>query len=146
MSKEFKRLETMLIHAGEPEPRIEGAVNVPIFQSSTFEYTDAKRYQDIKYIRLNNTPNHVTLHRRIAAIEHGEAALVSASGMATISSTLLAILSAGDHLLVQDNLYGGTHNLLTDDFAGFGLSYDFINVDDPCSWERHLRPNTKGIF
>lgn len=146
MSKEFKRLETMLIHAGEPEPRFAGAVNVPIFQSSTFEYAGGGRYQDIKYIRLNNTPNHVVLHRRLAAIEHGEAALVSASGMATICSTLFAILSAGDHLLVQDNLYGGTHDLLTRDFAAFGLAYDFIDADDPCSWERHLRPSTKAIY
>ncbi|MBI2815325.1 MAG: aminotransferase class I/II-fold pyridoxal phosphate-dependent enzyme [Acidobacteria bacterium] len=146
MPNEFKRLETMLIHAGEPEPRIEGAVNVPIFQSATFEYAGGGRYQDMKYIRLSNTPNHIALHRRLAAIEHGEAALVSASGMATISSTLFAILSAGDHLLVQDNLYGGTHDLLTRDFSGFGLSYDFIDADDPCSWERQLRPTTKAIY
>lgn len=146
MPKEFKRLETMLIHAGEPLPRIAGAVTVPIFQSATFEYAGAARYQDLKYIRLNNTPNHVALHRRLAAIESGEAALVSASGMAAISSTLLAVLSSGDHLLVQDNLYGGTHDLLTRDFAGFGLSYDFIDADDPGSWERRLRPSTKAIY
>lgn len=146
MRKQFKRLETMLIHAGEPSPRIEGAVTVPIFQSAMFEYAGSSRYQDLKYIRLNNTPNHLALHRTLAAIENGEAALVSASGMATISSTLFAVLSAGDHLLVQDNLYGGTHDLLTRDFAAFGLSYDFIDADDPCSWEGLLRPNTKAIY
>jgi O-acetylhomoserine/O-acetylserine sulfhydrylase-like pyridoxal-dependent enzyme len=63
---------------------------------------------------------------------------VAASGMAAISTTLFAVLSAGDHLLVQDCLYGGTHfDLLTKDFAAFGLTYDFIDADDPVSWKRN---------
>ena len=66
--------------------------------------------------------------------------------MAAISTTLLTVLSAGDHLLVQDCLYGGTHDLLTKDFAAFGLSYDFIDADDPVSWKRKLRPQTKAIY
>jgi cystathionine beta-lyase/cystathionine gamma-synthase len=59
MSKIYKHLETKLIHAGEPDPLINGAVSMPVFQSSTFEYTGANSYHDLKYIRLNNTPNHI---------------------------------------------------------------------------------------
>ncbi len=146
MTREYKRTETKLIHAGEPEPRIAGAVSMPVFQSSTFEYTGEKTYDAIRYIRLNNTPNHLALHRKLAALENAEAALVTASGMAAISTTLLALLNAGDHLLAQDCLYGGTHDLITRDFASFGLSYDFINADDPDSWKRKLRPTTKAIY
>ncbi|HVG19591.1 MAG TPA: aminotransferase class I/II-fold pyridoxal phosphate-dependent enzyme [Blastocatellia bacterium] len=146
MAKKFERIETKLIHAGEPDPRIGGAVSIPIFQSAMFEYAGETSYHDLKYIRLNNTPNHAALHEKLAALENAEAAVVAASGMAAISTTLLAVLSAGDHLLAQDYLYGGTHDLLTKDFAGFGLSFDFIDGDDRDRWERKLRPNTKAIY
>ena len=94
MTKQAHRLETKLIHAGEPEPRIEGAVNVPIFQSAMFEYGDEADYHSLKYIRLNNTPNHIALHEKLSALENAEDALVTASGMAAISTALLTVLSA----------------------------------------------------
>ncbi len=144
--KKFKRIETKLIHAGEPEPRILGAVSLPIFQTAMFEYAGEESYHDIRYIRLNNSPNHLALHQKLAALENAEAALVAASGMAVISTALLTVLSAGDHLLAQDCLYGGTHDLLTKDFVSFGLEFDFINGDDPDSWRSKLRPNTKAIY
>ena len=146
MSKTYKHLETKLIHAGEPEPLISGAVSMPIFQSSTFEYTGATSYHDLKYIRLNNTPNHIALHQKLAALENAEAALVTASGMAAITTTLLTILHSGDHLLAQECLYGGTHDFLTKDLEAFGISFDFIDGDDPDSWKHRLRPNTKAIY
>jgi cystathionine beta-lyase/cystathionine gamma-synthase len=146
MSKIYKHLETKLIHAGEPDPRINGAVSMPVFQSSTFEYTGANSYHDLKYIRLNNTPNHIALHQKLAALENAEAALVTASGMAAISTTLLSILSSGDHLLAQECLYGGTHDFITKDLETFGISYDFIDGDDPDSWKHKLNPNTKAIY
>jgi cystathionine beta-lyase/cystathionine gamma-synthase len=146
MPKDTHRLETKLIHAGEPKPRIEGAVSMPIFQSANFEYADESDYHSLKYIRLNNTPNHTAVHSKLAALENAEAALVTSSGMAAISTALLTILSAGDHLLIQDTLYGGTHDLVTRDFASFGLSYDFINADDPDSWKHKLRKTTKAIY
>jgi len=146
MPKTYKRLETKLIHAGEPEPRIHGAVSMPIFQSAMFEYAGETSYNDLKYIRLNNTPNHLALHQKLAALENAEAALVTASGMAAISTSLLTVLSAGDHLLSQDTLYGGTHDFITKDFATFGISYDFIDADKPESWKSKLRPNTKAIY
>lgn len=146
MTKTYKQIDTKLIHAGEPSPRIKGAVSMPIFQSAMFEYEGETSYHDIKYIRLNNTPNHQALHEKLAALENAEAALVTASGMAAISTTLLTMLRAGDHLLAQDCLYGGTHDLITREFASFGLEYDFINADDPASWRGMLRPNTKAIY
>ncbi len=89
------RVETKLIHAGELRPRVHGAVNLPIFQSATYEYGGEDDYHDIRYVRLNNTPNHNVLHAKLAAIEGAESAMVAASGMAAISTTLLSLLSKG---------------------------------------------------
>jgi cystathionine beta-lyase/cystathionine gamma-synthase len=144
--KTFKNIETKLIHAGEPDPRVLGAVNLPIFQTAMFEYAGEESYHDVRYIRLNNSPNHLALHRKLAALENAEAGLVAASGMAAITTSLLSVLTAGDHLLAQNCLYGGTHDFLTKDFAGFGLEFDFIDGDDPDSWKSKLRPNTKAIY
>lgn len=146
LGKVFKSIDTKLVHAGEPTPRILGSVSMPIFQSAMFEYAGEKDYHDIKYIRLNNTPNHVALHEKLAALENAEAALVTSSGMSAISTALLTVLSTGDHLLVQDCLYGGTHDFVTKDLGTFGISYDFIDGDNPRSWKEKLRPNTKAIY
>jgi cystathionine beta-lyase/cystathionine gamma-synthase len=146
MSKEFKRIETRTVHAGEPDPRVNGAVVLPVFQSATYEYGGESSYHEVRYLRLNNSPNHLALNAKLAALENAEAAIVTSSGMAAISTTLLAVLSSGDHVLAHNCLYGGTHNFLTDDFASFGLSYDFIDADDPNSWESKLKPNTKAIY
>ena len=144
--KTFKRIETKLIHSGEPEPRVMGAVSMPIFQTAMFEYAGEESYHDIRYIRSNNCPNHIALHQKLAALENAEAALVTASGMAAITTALLTVLSTGDHLLAQGSLYGGTHDFLTKDFASFGIEFDFIDGDDRDSWAGKLRPNTKAIY
>lgn len=144
--KEYKHIETKLIHAGEPATRVLGAVSLPIFQTAMYEYAGEESYHDIRYIRLNNSPNHIALHQKLAALENAEAGLVTASGMAAITTSLLTVLSSGDHLLAQDCLYGGTHDFLTQSFGDFGLEFDFINGDDPDSWKRKLRPNTKAIY
>ncbi|MSS71825.1 MAG: aminotransferase class I/II-fold pyridoxal phosphate-dependent enzyme [Candidatus Latescibacteria bacterium] len=144
MSTPFKGIETQLIHAGEV--RVEGAVCLPVFQSSTFEYSGQGSYHDLKYIRLNNTPNHHALHTKLAAIEGGEAALVMASGMAAISTALIAFLKAGDHLLAQSCLYGGTHSFITQDLPDLGVTFDFIDGNDPDSWAGKLRPETRAIY
>jgi len=146
MSKKYTQIDTKLIHSGEPTPRILGAVSMPIFQTSMYEYRSGADYHDIKYIRLNNTPNHIALHTKLACLENAESALVTASGMAAISTTLLTILSAGDHLLVQNCLYGGTLDLISNDFPSFGITYDFIDGNDPESWEKKLKPKTKAIY
>ena len=146
MSGPYKRLETQLVHAGDPRPRIDGAVEMPIFQSATYEYRGESRYDDVRYLRLNNTPNHLALHAKLATLEGSQAALVTASGMAAITSTLLTVLRAGDHLLAQSCLYGGTHDLVTGEFGGLGLTADFIDADRRETWAAQLKPNTRAIY
>ena len=140
------QLNTKLIHAGEPEKRYGGAVSMPSFQSSTFEFGGQTDYHDLQYIRLNNTPNHIVLHEKLAALEGAEAALVTASGMAAISASLLTFLKSGDHFLAHESLYGGTHDLINKDFPDLGIECDFIDGCDPNGWEEKLRSETKLIY
>jgi cystathionine beta-lyase/cystathionine gamma-synthase len=146
MENTSHQIDTKLIHYGEPSPRIDGAVSMPIFQSATFEYRGEQDYHALRYIRLNNTPNHEALHRKLAAIENAEAALVTASGMAAIATTLLTLLGAGDHLLAQNCLYGGTHELLVTEFPRLGIEVDFIEGNAPETWSRALKPRTRAIY
>jgi len=139
-------LATKLIHAGEIRPGVLGAVSLPIFQSAMYEYAQAAQYHDIKYIRLNNTPNHSVLHAKLASLENAEAALVAASGMAAITTSLLSLLTAGDRILAQESLYGGTHDFFTKHLGGFGIGCDFLDIEDPASWAARLRPETKAIY
>ena len=142
------RLSTRVVHAGEPSPRILGAVTMPIFQTAMYEYggANAVAYQDIPYIRLNNTPNQKALHAKLANLEGGEAALVTASGMAAISSALLSVLQSGDHLLAQDCLYGGTSSLVSHHLQRFGVTSTAIDAADPSGWEAALRPETRAVY
>ncbi len=137
---------TTAVHAGEPEPRISGAVAMPIFQSSTYLYEGETDYHAARYVRLSNSPNHEALHRKLAALENAEAALVAASGMAAISASLLAMLKAGDHLLVLDCPYGGTRGFIVEDLPRFGISYTFIDPNNPLDWQSKLTPKTRVIY
>ena len=139
------RIDTKVVHEGE-HPRVAGAVTTPVFQSAMFQSERGQGYHDQQYIRLNNTPNHVALHRKLAALENAEAALVAASGMAAISTSLLTVLRAGDHLLIQDALYGGTHDFVTQDLPDYGIAYDFIDPTNPSTWQSRLRENTRAIY
>jgi cystathionine beta-lyase/cystathionine gamma-synthase len=141
-----EHLDTKLIHAGEPDPRIGGAVSIPIFQSAMFEYGGEASYHEIKYIRLNNTPNHAALHRKLASLENAEAAVVTSSGMAAISTVLLTLLQSGDHFLAQSCLYGGTYDMVTRDLGKYGISFDFIDGSDAESWTARVNSNTKAIY
>ena len=146
MKKEDISFDTKLIHSGEPNPRIGGAANVPIFQSSTFEYSGQKNYDDLKYIRLNNTPNHIVLHDKLAILEGAERALVTSSGMSAITTSLLTFLKSGDHLLAHKTLYGGTADYVKHDLPQYGIEFDFINAMDPSEWVSKLKSNTKVIY
>jgi cystathionine beta-lyase/cystathionine gamma-synthase len=141
-----QNIDTLLIHAGEPNPRHAGAVGMPIFASANYQSGGEERYEDLKYIRLNNTPNHLALARKLAAVEKSEAAMVTASGMAAITTALLSILSAGDHLLAQDCLYGGTYSFLQEDLTRFGVATSFVSGSDPEAWKAAVRPNTKAFY
>jgi cystathionine beta-lyase/cystathionine gamma-synthase len=143
------RLSTLLIHAGEPEVPIEGAVSLPVFQSATFVLGSAggeSTYDDLRYVRLSNTPNHQVLHAKLAALAGAEAGLVTASGMAAIHAVLAAHLEAGDHFLVQRCVYGGTHSLVHRDAGRFGWSFDVIEADAPETWAALLQPRTRVIY
>ena len=146
MKTAYTHIETKLIHAGEPEPRIHGAVSMPIFQSTMYEDAGEKNYHDIRYIRLNNTPNHIVLQEKLAALENAESALVTASGMAAITTSLLTVLQSGDHLIAQDCLYGGTYTFITEELPRFGISFDFVDCDTPDSLRDKMRKNTKAIY
>lgn len=140
------RLNTLLIHAGELQPRLSGAVSMPIHQSVNYESINDAAYDRITYIRLNNTPNHEVLHAKLAALEGTEAALVTASGMAAISAALLGVLNQGDHILANQCLYGGTHSLITEDLPAWGISHDFVDATRPETWEPALKANTRVFY
>jgi cystathionine beta-lyase/cystathionine gamma-synthase len=147
MNETRHALQTRAIHAGRLDPRIEGAAVLPIFQCSVYEHVaEGADYHDVRYPRLSNLPNHTVLGRRLAALEGAESALVAASGMAAISTAILTALGTGGHLLIQDQLYGGTHSFVTHDLASYGLSYDFIAPDRPDSWKSRLKANTRAIY
>jgi len=140
------RPDTLLVHAGEPRPRDGGAVAMPIYQSSTFEETEGRGYHDIRYARLSNTPTHDVLHAKLAALEGAEAALATASGMAAISAALFSNLKAGDHVLAQHGLYGGTHDLMTRDLPRLGIEVTFVPGDDPAAWRKSVTPRTRLFY
>ena len=140
------KTDTLLVHAGEPRPRDGGAVAMPIYQSSTFEETEGRDYHDIRYARLSNTPSHEALHGKLAALEGAEAALATASGMAAVSAAFLSTLRSGDHLLAQEGLYGGTHDLIAHDLPRLGIEHTFVPGDDPAAWERALTPRTRAFY
>lgn len=142
MSKEKLGLNTICTHVGEiKDEQFKGAVS-PIYLSSSYEFLDV----DVKrYPRYFNTPNQEYLSKKIAALEHAEAALIFGSGMAAISHMFLAFLQKGDHLVVQNTLYGGTLNFIKEEFPKYGIEYTFTNgykVDD---FEAVIQPNTKLI-
>lgn len=141
-----KHPDTRMIHAGEPEPRIAGAVAMPVFQSSTYESVEGEDYHDIGYIRLSNTPNHRALAEKLSALEGSEAALLFASGMAAVTTSLLAHLCPGGHLLIGSCLYGGTHGFVFGLLEKFGVSHSVIDLEAPETWQGSLRENSRVIY
>lgn len=142
----YKTIDTAAVHAGEPQPRIDGAVVMPIFQSSTYVYEGETDYHAGRYVRLNNTPNHEVLHRKLAALEGAEAALVTSSGMAAITTAILGMLRSGDHMLALDCPYGGTRGFLVEDLPRFGMSCTFVDCQAPATWPAALRDTSRIIY
>ena len=159
--KSEPHMGTRAIHGGEPRPRIGRALTIPIFQSSVFE-TDAverarvglegssipahERYSALPYIRLSNTPNHLAVQQKLADLEGAESALVTASGMAAISAVLLTVLSPGDHLMIQQPIYGGTQVFVEHELQRFGISHTWIDTTDPTSWDEKRLSTTRAIY
>jgi cystathionine gamma-synthase/cystathionine gamma-lyase/cystathionine beta-lyase len=136
-------LDTKAIHDGEPSPRIEGAVSLPIFQTATYTHEDPD--DEVQYVRYSNTPNHEALNEKLSSLESTEQALVSSSGMAAISSTLLSLLDAGDHLVSPPGLYGGTLDLFADFFPRFDIGHAAL-PDDPTDWGEVVTPSTRVLY
>ena len=135
-------LNTICTHIGEvKDKQFKGAVS-PIYLSSSYEFLDV----DVKrYPRYFNTPNQEFLAKKIAALEHTEAALIFGSGMAAISHMFLAFLQKGDHLVVQNTLYGGTVNFIKEEFPKYGIEYTFTNGYKLKDFKAAIQPNTKLI-
>jgi cystathionine beta-lyase/cystathionine gamma-synthase len=136
-------METLAVHAGERRPGPEGSVVFPIYQGTVYSVEPGTDYHDIPYIRLSSTPSQLYLHDKLAALEGAQAAVATASGMAAVTTTLLSLLRAGDHLLASDCLYGGTHDFLTNHAADLGWSHSFVDVHRPESWAAARTPQTK---
>lgn len=146
MSPSSWAFDTRAVHAGDPIPRVDGAVVPPVFQSVNFEYAGESDYHDLRYVRLNNTPGQVAVARRIAALEGTEDGVVTGSGMAAIATALLTVAGAGDHVLFSDQLYGGTRALVLDELPRLGIAVELIDAEDAGSWEASLRPETKAVY
>lgn len=139
-------LDTLVVHAGDPTPRVEGAVVPPIFQSATFEYAGATGRDELRYLRLNNTPGQRAAADRLRALENGEDAVVAASGMAAITASLLTVAGAGDHLLLSRHLYGGTRRFVHEELPRLDIDFDLVDPEDPGGWAAGLRPETRAIY
>jgi cystathionine gamma-synthase/cystathionine gamma-lyase/cystathionine beta-lyase len=100
-------------------------------------------YHSIRYVRLNSTPSQEYLHDKLAALEEGEAAVATASGMAAVTTTLLTLLKAGDHLLLVDTLYGGTLDFITRDAPDLGWTYTFVDSQRPETWSAARTERTR---
>lgn len=143
MSAETESVETMVVHGGERRPGPEGSVVYPIYQGTVYSVEPGAEYHDIPYIRMSSTPSQRYLHDKLAVLEGAEAAVATASGMAAVTTTLLSLLRAGDHLLASDCLYGGSHDFLTQHAEGLGWRYSFVDVHRPETWAAARGPQTK---
>ena len=133
-------VNTICTHVGEiKDEQFKGAIS-PLYMSSSYAYegVDVKRYP-----RYFNTPNQEALGRKIAALEQCEAGLVFGSGMAAVSTALLAFLNAGDHVVVQKTIYGGTYNFIVEEFSKYGIEFDFTDGFSEVDFQAKIRSNTK---
>jgi len=142
MSDKKLGLNTICTHVGEiNDEQFKGAVT-PIYMSTSYAFEDV----DIKrYTRYFNTPNQEHLAKKIAALEHAEAAMIFSSGMAAFSAMLLAFLKKGDHVVFQNILYGGTVGFIREELPKFGIEFTFTNGYDISDFEAAIQPNTKLI-
>lgn len=138
------RFETRAIHVGqEPEPAY-GAVNVPIYQTSTYAQPDVGKPIRYDYARGGN-PTREALQTVLASLEGGAHALCFASGLAA-ETTLLLTLSPGDHVLLPDDVYGGTYRLLARVLADWGIAFDAVDMTDPANVRAALRDETRIVW
>ena len=136
-------INTICVHTGEvKDEQFKGAVS-PLFMATSyaFEGVDVKRYP-----RYFNTPNQEMLCKKIAALENTEDGLIFSSGMAAISATMFAFLKTGDHVIIQQVIYGGTFNLIVSEFEKYGIEYSFTESDKVADFKSLLKANTKILY
>lgn len=145
-----KGFATRAIHSGTQH--IEGAVNTPIFQSSTYYLSDeayagwaAGAQHTLLYARLSSVNSEACV-QKICAMEGAEDGELFASGMAAISTVLMGLLSNGDHVVASPDVYGGTYGLMTEDLPRFGIEVSMADMQDPASYEAAIEPNTKMLY
>lgn len=136
-------LNTICTHVGEvKDEQFKGAIS-PIYMSTSYAFEDVEVK---RYPRYFNTPNQEMLCKKIAALEGAEAGMIFGSGMAAVSTALLAFLKHGDHIVLQKTLYGGTFNLIVEEFDRFGIEYTFTDGLDKNAFAKAIKSNTKVIY
>lgn len=133
---------TIGVHAGSPEPEPGAPVVTPVTRSATF--FNPEEGGELRYGRYGNTPNHVAVATKLAALEGTEAALPLGSGMAAISLALLAFAGSGDHIVAAGALYGGTHVLLSRELPRLGIETTFVHAGR--RWRDALRTETRALY
>jgi cystathionine beta-lyase len=132
---------TQSVHAGSPGDPLYGGVVNPIYLSSAYDYEETVRYP-----RYYNTPNQLAVAEKITALENGEDGLVFSSGMAAIMTSLFAMVKMGDHIIFQNDLYGGTHHAALHELNRYGITYTMVDATDPSNFEKAIRKETKVIY
>ncbi len=136
-------LNTICTHVGEVEDKqFKGAIS-PLYMSSSYAFEDVEVK---RYPRYFNTPNQQALCKKIAMLEKSENALIFGSGMAAVSTTMLALLHKGDHVVLPQTLYGGTYNFVVEEFHKFGIEYSFAEGFSEADFAEKIQSNTKVIF
>ena len=139
----YKGLNTICTHVGQVKDEQFGGSVSPIYPGTSYEYID----KDIdRYPRYSSTPNQEFLAKKVAALEETEDAIILGSGMAAISTSLMAFLNSGDHIVLQNDIYGGTRNLVEAQFQRYGIQYSFTDGLDVNSFEKEIKANTKAIY
>ena len=135
---------SLLIHGGIDGDETTGAVNVPVYQTSTFKQDGLGKDRGWEYSRTGN-PTRAALEKLIADLEEGKYGLAFASGLAAIN-TVLSLFEKGDKLIVSDNIYGGTFRILEQVFTRFGIGYEIVNTSDLSAIEAALDEKVKAIY
>jgi cystathionine beta-lyase len=138
------KIESLLIHGGIDGDKHTGAVNVPIYQTSTFRQSELGVHSGYEYSRTGN-PTREALEKLIANLEKGYAGFAFASGMAAISAVLM-LFKSGDKILVSNNVYGGSFRVLDKVFNNFNLKYELVDTSDATSVENKINHDVKAIF
>jgi cystathionine beta-lyase len=133
---------TQCVHSGSRVDPAIGGLNTPIHSSSAFKYLDMP---ENTYPRYYNTPNQKAVVEKLCALEGAEDGILFSSGMAAISSVMLALLSSGDHAVIQRDIYGGTHHFVTADFKRFGIEFT-LTGNTAKEIEAAVRANTRLIY